>query len=87
MPFFSTLKFLNYEIFNFFVAHTHTHITDKNKNSFSKYKANDNLSVLFKFTGLLRSKALGGSNIDSPFHHSEVDQMCTRNFWDLSGKK
>ena len=33
------------------------------------------------------SKPLGGAKFDSAFHPSEVDQMSTRNFWELSGKK
>ena len=33
------------------------------------------------------SKPLGGSRVDSVFHLSEVDQMSTRTFWGLSGKK
>ena len=33
------------------------------------------------------SKALGSSKFDSAFHPSEVNQMNTRNFWELSGKK
>ena len=33
------------------------------------------------------SKPLGGSKVDSAFHLSEVNQMSTRNFWELSGKK
>ena len=32
-------------------------------------------------------KCLGGSKVDSVFHPSEVDQMSSRNFWELSGKK
>ena len=32
-------------------------------------------------------KTLGGSKVDAVFHPSEVDQMSTRNFWELSGKK
>ena len=37
--------------------------------------------------GVSCSKPLGGSNVDSALHPSEVDQMSTRNFWELSGKK
>ena len=33
------------------------------------------------------SKPLGGSNVDSVFHTSEVDKVSTRNFWELIGKK
>ena len=33
------------------------------------------------------SNTLGGFNVDSAFHPSEVDKMSTRNFWELSGKK
>ena len=32
-------------------------------------------------------KTLGDSKVDAVFHPSEVDQMSTRNFWELSGKK
>ena len=32
-------------------------------------------------------EAIGSSKVDSVFHLSEVDQMSTRNFWELSGKK
>lgn len=32
-------------------------------------------------------KPLGGFKVDSTFHHSEVDQVSTTNFWELSGKK
>ena len=37
--------------------------------------------------GVLCSKPLGGSKVDSAFHPSKVDKMSTRNFWELSGKK
>ena len=37
--------------------------------------------------GVLCSKPLGGSEVDSAFHPSEVVKMSTRNFWELSGKK
>ena len=37
--------------------------------------------------GVLSSKPLGGSKVDSAFHPSEVDEISTRNFWELSGKK
>ena len=37
--------------------------------------------------GVLYSKPLGGSKVDSAFHPSEVDKMRTRNFWELNGKK
>ena len=37
--------------------------------------------------GVLCSKPLGGSKVNLAFHPSEVDQMSTRNFWELSGKK
>ena len=33
--------------------------------------------------GVLCSKPLGGSKVDSAFHPSEVDEMSTRNFWNL----
>ena len=36
---------------------------------------------------LALKKALGGSKVDSAFHPSEFDEVTTRNFWDLSGKK
>ena len=36
--------------------------------------------------GVLCSNPLGGSKVDSVLHPSEVDNMCTRNFWELSGK-
>ena len=32
------------------------------------------------------SKPLGGSKINSGFYPSEIDQMSTNNFWELSGK-
>ena len=32
-------------------------------------------------------KSLGGSKVDSAFHPSEVDEMSSRNFWELGGKK
>ena len=37
--------------------------------------------------GVLCSKPLGASKVDSAFHPSEVDQMSTRIFWELGGKK
>ena len=33
------------------------------------------------------SKPLGGSKVNSVFHHSEIDKMSTSYFWELSGKK
>ena len=33
------------------------------------------------------SKPVGGSKVDSVFHPSKVDEVSTRNFWELSGKK
>ena len=30
---------------------------------------------------VLCSKSLSGSKVDSAIHHSEVDQMSTRNIW------
>ena len=30
---------------------------------------------------------LGSTKVDSAIHSSEVDQMSTRNFWELRGKK
>ena len=37
--------------------------------------------------GVLFSKLLGGSKVDSAFHPFKVDKMSTRHFWELSGKK
>ena len=37
--------------------------------------------------GVLCSKPLGGSKVDSAFHPSKVDKMSTSDFWELSGKK
>ena len=37
--------------------------------------------------GILCSKPLGGSKVNSGFHPSVVDQISTRNFLELSGKK
>ena len=37
--------------------------------------------------GVPCSNPLGGSKVDSAFHPSEVDNMSTRSFWELSGKK
>ena len=37
--------------------------------------------------GVPCSKPLGGSKVNSAFYPSEVDQMSTRNSWELSGKK
>ena len=37
--------------------------------------------------GVMCSKLLGGSKVDSAFHPFKVDKMSTRNFWQLSGKK
>ena len=33
------------------------------------------------------SKALGASKFESAYHPSVVDQISTKNFWELSGKK
>ena len=33
------------------------------------------------------SKPLGCSKVDAVFHPSEVDQISTRNFWELNGEK
>ena len=33
--------------------------------------------------GVLGSKPLGGSKVDSVFHHFKVDKMSTSNFWKL----
>ena len=38
-------------------------------------------------SGVPCSKPPGGSKVDSAFHPSEVDEMSTRNFWELNGKK
>ena len=32
-------------------------------------------------------KTMGSSKVNSAFHPSKVDQMSTRNFWEVSGKK
>ena len=37
--------------------------------------------------GVLCSKPLGDSKVDSVFHPSEFDQMSAKNFWKLSDKK
>ena len=37
--------------------------------------------------GVLCSKPVGGSKVNSAFHPSEVDKMSSRNFWKLSDKK
>ena len=37
--------------------------------------------------GVLCSKLLGGSKVNSAFHPSEVDKMSTRIIWEFSGKK
>ena len=37
--------------------------------------------------GVPCSKPLGGSKGDLAFHPSEVNQVTTKNFWELSGKK
>ena len=36
---------------------------------------------------VLCSKPLGDTKVDSAFHSSEVDQMSTRNFWELCSKQ
>ena len=38
-------------------------------------------------TGILRSKPMVGSKVDSAFHFSKVNKVSTRNFQGLSGKK
>ena len=48
---------------------------------------NSGLMVKIPKPGVPRSKPLDGSKFNSAFHPSEVDQMSTRNFWELSGKK
>ena len=45
------------------------------------------IRVLDSQPGILDSKPLGGSKVDSTFHPPEVDQMSTRTSWGLSGKK
>ena len=37
--------------------------------------------------GVPDSKPLGGYKVRSAYHTSEVENMSTRNFWGLSGKK
>ena len=37
--------------------------------------------------GVPGSKSLGDSKVNSAFYPSEVDQMGTRTYWGLSGKK
>ena len=37
--------------------------------------------------GVPWSKPLGGSEVDSTLHFSEVDKMSTKNVWELGGKK
>ena len=37
--------------------------------------------------GVLCSKPLGVSKVNSAFHPSEVDKMSTRDFWELGSKK
>ena len=37
--------------------------------------------------GVLCSKPLSGAQIESAIHSPKVDEMITRNFWELSGKK
>ena len=41
------------------------------------------------FPGVVCSKPLGGSKVDSAFHpyHPYSSLMSTRDFWELSGKK
>ena len=48
---------------------------------------NSGLMVKIPNPGVPRSKPLDGSNFSSAFHPSEVKQMSTRDFWELSGKK
>ena len=60
----------------------------KNDHFFRKWRSNG--LVLMHWIpnpGVLCSKPLGGSKVDSAFHPSEVDEMSTRNFWELNGKK
>ena len=37
--------------------------------------------------GVLCTKPLGSSKVDSVFHPSKVDKMSITNFWELSGQK
>ena len=37
--------------------------------------------------GVLCSKPLGSSKVNSAFHPSKVDEMSTKHLWELSGKK
>ena len=37
--------------------------------------------------GVPYSKPLDGSKVESAVHPSEVDEMSTMDFWELSGKK
>ena len=37
--------------------------------------------------GVTCSKPLGDSKVDSAFDPSEIDEMSTSNFWEVSGKK
>ena len=49
---------------------------------------NDLVLQLLNFQcGVLSSKPLGGSKVNTVFHLSEVDQVSARSFWGLSGKK
>ena len=45
------------------------------------------LGRLIPNPGVSSSNPLAGFKVDSAFHPSEVDQMSTTNFWELSGKK
>ena len=45
------------------------------------------LRYLILSPGVLSSKPLGGSKIDSTFHPSEVNKMSTSNFSEVTGKK
>ena len=45
------------------------------------------LGCLIPNPGVSSSNPLAGFKVDSAFHPSEVDQMSTTNFWELSGKK
>ena len=54
---------------------------------FTKYSGRMWLGCWIPNPGVLCLKPLGGSKVDSAFHPSKVDQMRTRNFWELNGKK
>ena len=53
----------------------------------SQFRWSKGLVVKAQDLGVLGSNLLGGSMVDSAFHHSKMDGMGTRIFWRLSGKK